>query len=263
MLTTRPPLRTFIVLRIEDGTPKAELATEWRWDDSRTVLSLTLRDDVAFHSGRPMTADDVVFTMEKVKDPANGSQLAGVAAGITSVEAVDDTHVEITLAAPNDSMFDLLDLTPIVDKDTFAGLADGSEVVGTGPFLWKSWQPGASIVLSRNDEYRVPDRPYLDEVDISIVTDPAALSSAVRGGSADIGIGMTQSVVTALKSDDNYAVEDAGGVFYPFGVDVTQAPFDKPEARQAVVSDWSKDSSPTTMPFTIVRSPGAVRRSWQ
>jgi peptide/nickel transport system substrate-binding protein len=223
------------LVRIDgDGTPQPELVTAFTFDDSRTELTLELRGDVTFHSGRPMTADDIVFSLQQAAEPANASQLAGVAAMITSIEAVDEQTVLVVLQQPNDSIFDLLDLTPIVDQETFAGLADGSQVIGTGPFVWEEWVPGASIRLARNEDYRTPDRPYLDAVEVSILADSTALLSALRGGSAEIAIGMAQSDVALLSEDDAYALVEAGGVFYPFGLDVTQPPFDTPEARQAL-----------------------------
>ena len=217
-----------------DSQPQAVLATEWSYNDDRTELTLTLRDDVNYHSGRPFTADDVVYSLEQVKLPANASQLAGVAKNIETVTATSDTEVVIDLAAPSDSLFDLLDLTPIVDSETWASIADGKEVIGTGPFTWDEWVPGASLVLQKNDAYWAEDGPYLDEVDISIISDPTALQSAIKGGAADVAIGMAQSDVLRLADDPAYVLENAGGVFYPFGIDVEQAPFNTPEARQAL-----------------------------
>jgi peptide/nickel transport system substrate-binding protein len=214
--------------------PQPLLATSWSYDSSRTTLTLTLRDDATFHTGRKMTADDVVFTLQQVKDPKNASQLARVAANITAVTATKPNEVTITLGAPSDSMFDLLDLTPVVDKDTFAGLADGSKVIGTGPFLWSQWRPGASITLTRNTNYRDAERPYLDGVEVSIISDSTALQSALKGGAADLAIGMAQSDVALLKADARFARDNAGGVFYPLGIDVTMAPFNRKEARQAL-----------------------------
>lgn len=214
--------------------PQPLLATTWQYDADRTQLTLTLRDDVKFSSGRPFTADDVVFSLEQAKDPKNASQLGVVAKNISSAAAKDAHTVVLQLAAPSDSMFDLLDLIPMVDKDTWAGIADGKQVIGTGPFLWSSWTPGASITLKKNPEYRDPKRPYLDEVDVSIITDSTAVTSALKSGTDQLAIGMAQSDVSLLKSSKDYQLLNAGGVFYPLGVDVTMAPFDKLEVRQAL-----------------------------
>lgn len=218
----------------KDAKPQPLLATKWSYNADRTELTLTLRKGVTFHSGRALTPADVVFSYEQVKLPASASQLAGVAKGITSVKAAGEDQVVITLAAPSDSLFDLLDLTPIVDSETWASIADGKQVIGTGPFTWKSWTPGASITLEKNKKYWGDKGPYLDEVDISIISDTTALQSALTSGAADVALGMAQADVVRLGKDKNYVLQNAGGVFYPFGVDVTQAPFDKPEARQAL-----------------------------
>jgi len=74
----------------------------------------------------------------------------------------------------------------------------------------------------------------LDEVRISIISDPTALRSSLKGGAVDVALGMAQSDVALLRSDPGYEPLNAGGVFYPFGFDVTKPPFDNPLARQAI-----------------------------
>ena len=223
-----------LVEKNADAEPEPLLATAWEYNDDRTELTLELREGVTFHSGRDFTAEDVVFTLEQVKDPANGSQLVSVAKNIEAVTATSDNEVVIDLAAPSDSLFDLLDLTPIVDHETWAAVGDGSEVIGTGPFTWESWTPGASIELAQNESYWAENGPYLDSVEVSIISDATAIQSALKAGAADVAIGMPQSDVALLADDDAYGLADAGGVFYPFGIDVQQAPFDNAEARQAL-----------------------------
>lgn len=210
------------------------LAKSWTFNASRTQMVLDLRDDVKFHTGRQFTAADVVYTLEQVKEARNASQLRSVALTLAKIEATGTHQVTLTLDKPSDSLFDLFHLTPIVDKETFAGIGDGSAVVGTGPFVWKQWRPKAGITLERNPQYRVADRPYFDNVEISIITDATALQNALRGGQAHLANGLSTSDITALKADAGYALENASGVFYPLGLDVTAAPFDKKEVRQAV-----------------------------
>jgi peptide/nickel transport system substrate-binding protein len=214
--------------------PQPVLAKNWTFNAARTELVIELRDDVTFHSGRAMTADDVVYSLQQVQNAKNASQLVAVAKKLISITATGSHQVTVTLAQPSDSLFDLFDLTPIVDKDTFAKIADGSSVIGTGPFVWKQWRPKAGISLARNPTYRVADRPYFDAVEISVITDPTALQSALRGGNAHLANGLTSADIKTLRSDPAYALENAGGVFYPLGLNVTQAPFDKAEVRQAV-----------------------------
>jgi peptide/nickel transport system substrate-binding protein len=218
----------------EQRVAQPVLAKSWTYNADRTQLTVDLRDDVTFHSGRQMTADDVVYSLQQAKVAKNASQLAAVANKLVSITASGAHQVTLTLNKPSDSLFDLFHLTPIVDKDTFATIGDGTTVVGTGPFVWKQWRPKAGISLVRNPHYRVADRPYFDTVEISVITDPTALQSALRGGRAHLANGLTSADIKSLQSDAGYKLENAGGVFYPLGLNVTQAPFDRPEVRQAV-----------------------------
>ncbi|WP_127552607.1 ABC transporter substrate-binding protein [Actinoplanes sp. OR16] len=219
--------------------PQPLLAKSWTLDDARTTVVLEIRDDVKFHSGRALTAEDVVFSLEQVKVQANVSQVRPVALKLTAIEATGAHQVTLKLDSPTDSLLDLFHFTPIVDKETFATLAEGKTVVGTGPFVWKQWKPGASITLERNPAYRDPERPYLDGVEISIITDPTALLTALRGGTAHLVNGLPTADLKPLRDDKGFALENAGGVFYPLGLNVTAKPFDDKGVRQAV--GWALD----------------------
>jgi peptide/nickel transport system substrate-binding protein len=129
----------------------------------------------------------------------------------------------------------------VVDSETWTSVADGKQVVGTGPFTWESWTPGAAIKLKRNDSYWGGDGPQLDGVEISIIPDATALQSALKGGAADVAggaadvaLGIGQRDVALLRKDPGFVAANAGGVFYPLGFNVAQAPFDDPVARRAI-----------------------------
>jgi peptide/nickel transport system substrate-binding protein len=124
-------------------------------------------------------------------------------------------------------------LAVILDRETMAGLADGSQVVGTGPFRWTNWVPGASIRLERNDSYW-GEPPHLDAIDISVITDPTAMANAVRGR-VDLVLAMTPRDAVLFGNDPSIElVQSPGGQIFPLGLNVTAPPFDKKEVRQAV-----------------------------
>lgn len=216
------------------GRPVPVLATEWAFEDEGRTIVLQLRDDVRFHTGRPFTADDVVFTIEQVRVPANASQMAAIANTLTSIEATGSHEVTIRSDQPIAArIFDLFQLALIVDQETFAGLADGSEVVGTGPFKWVEWVPGASLVLEKNADYWMPGRPYLDGIEISVISDATAHANAIRGR-VDFAMGITPRDGIAFRNDPGYELFESGGTIYPLGIDVTRAPFDNKALRQAI-----------------------------
>ena len=141
--------------------PQPELATSWDLSEDGTSITLKLREGVKFHSGREFTADDVIFTIQALQREDVSSQLKHVALSIDDMRADDDHTVTLHLSHPVSNLFDMLEMVPIVDKDTFDQLLAGKEFVGTGPFKVESYTPGSGVELVRNDDYWVEDRPYL------------------------------------------------------------------------------------------------------
>ena len=131
----------------KDGKAQPVLAKAWKWSPDMMTLDIDLLEGVTYHSGRAFTADDVVFTLGEVAKPANNSQLRFMAENISSATASSPTKVQIKLKAPMGNFLDLLDFTPMVDKETWATIKDGQKVIGTGPFQWDKWTPGAEITL--------------------------------------------------------------------------------------------------------------------
>lgn len=217
----------------ETSVPQPLLASSWTLAPDFMSLDITLRDDVTFHSGRPMTAEDVKFSIESSLDPLFGSQLAVVAKEFTSVNVTSDTTLTIEFARPLPNVFDYFEITSIIDKETSAGLSDGSAVIGTGPFVWTKWEPGTSLELVRNESYW-GDKAYLDGILVNVIKDQTALVNAIRSGSANYVIGLSGIDVAAFKDDPQFEILSATGSIYPLGMNVEIAPFDKLEVRQAV-----------------------------
>lgn len=225
---------TLTVLDSETGRPRPILATEWESSDDGLTFVVRIRDDVTFHTGRPLTAEDVVFTLEQIKVPENASQMRALAEEYTSIEATGDYEVTITSTKPiAPRVFDVFQLAVILDQETHAGLADGSQVVGTGPFKFEQWMPGASARLVRNDDYW-DGAPYLDAIEYSIISDSTAMANALRGR-VDLIVSMTPRDAVLFRGDPNIEVfQNPGGSIVPLGIDITAAPFDNKQLRQAI-----------------------------
>jgi peptide/nickel transport system substrate-binding protein len=217
----------------EDMKPQPLLATDWTLADDAMSMDITLRDDVTFHSGRQMTAEDVKFSIETSADPQYNAQVGFIARSFASVEIVSDTDLTITFSAPTPNVFDFFEQTYIVDSETIAGLADASQVIGTGPFTFESWSPGSEATLTRYDDYW-GDAPYLDGIDIAVITDSTAMLNAVRSDRTQIAFAMNPVDIQTLASNTAFTIVDTASAAYPMGINVTQAPFDTKEARQAV-----------------------------
>jgi peptide/nickel transport system substrate-binding protein len=214
--------------------PKPVLATGWDVAPDGQSIAITIRDDVTFHSGRKMTADDVKYTLQQAAKPATASILGFVAASFTDIAIESPTRLKISLPSVQSSLFDFFDQTLIVDQETDAGLANGSQVIGTGPFTFAEWKPGASYTLRKYDKYWAANDVNLDSIEYIVTTDATAELSAMRSGRAQMAWGLTPTDAKGFEGDPRHQVLSAGGNFYWFGVDVMSPPFDKREVRQAI-----------------------------
>ncbi|WP_336631876.1 MULTISPECIES: ABC transporter substrate-binding protein [unclassified Microbacterium] len=213
--------------------PQPLLATDWRVADDSMSIDITLRDDVTFHTGRKMTADDVKFSFEAAADPQYSAQVGYIARSFQSIDVTSATELVVNFTAPTPNIFDFFEQIYILDSETVAGLADGSQVIGTGPFVFESWTPGSEATLVRNDAYW-GDKPYLDGIDIAVISDSTAMLNAVRSDRSQIALSMSPVDVKSLSANPSFTIVRTAGGAYPLGVDVTRAPFDKKEPRQAL-----------------------------
>lgn len=217
----------------EDREPHALLAKKWELASDSKSIDITLRDDVTFQDGSKLTAQDVKYSFEQAADPAAGSQVGYVARAFSAIDVESDTELHVDFKQPLANIYDFFEYTYIIKNGTFDGLADGSKVIGTGPYTFSDWQPGSKLVLKRNPDYW-GKKPYIDEIDIAVITDSTALLNSLRSGTAQMAIGM--GAVDAKSFDGNPAwnVVDTSPSDYPLGVDTRRAPFTDQRVRQAV-----------------------------
>jgi peptide/nickel transport system substrate-binding protein len=213
------------LVRINRATFELEpwLAERWESSADGRTHTLQLRPDVTWSDGTPFTSADVLFSLQAVHDPKAKSILASslVAGGqpITA-RAPDAQTVVLTYGAPSGPGLRLLDNLPILPKHKLeAALADGSfasawnsttppaEIVGTGPFVVREYQPGQRLVLDRNPRYwrRAADGaalPYLDRIVLEIVPEQNAELLRLQAG----GLDLTSS---ELRPEDYVPVRNA------------------------------------------------------
>jgi peptide/nickel transport system substrate-binding protein len=183
------------LIRINQVTQDLEpwLAESWTPSPDGLRVTMKLRPNVTFSDGYPFTADDVLFSFEAAYDEKSSTVINDairVAGKRLAVTAVDPHTIEIVFPAPFAPGVRILDSLPIVAKHklaaalkagTFAsawGLSTPpAEIVGLGPFVFKSYSPGQRIVFERNPYYfrKAVDGtrlPYLDRITVEVVPDP-------------------------------------------------------------------------------------------
>jgi peptide/nickel transport system substrate-binding protein len=206
-LLTQGPL-----VRVNRATFELEpwLAERWESSDDGRQHTLHLRPGVTWSDGTPFTSADVVFSFEAVFNPKAKSVLAAaLLAGGQPIRAnaQDAQTVIVSLPAPSGPGLRLLDQLPILPKHKLKGSLDGGtfatawnsttppgEIVGTGPFVVREYQPGQRMVLDRNPRYwrRAADGtqlPYVDRVVLEIVPEQNAELLRLQSGATSLTSG--------------------------------------------------------------------------
>ncbi|WP_448810013.1 ABC transporter substrate-binding protein [Agromyces bauzanensis] len=173
-----------------------------------TTWVYTIRDGVTFHDGTPLTAADVVASMNRHLDPAVGSSWYSVYQNVVSIEQTGDRQVTVTEAIP-DSQFNLAmggSAGVVESAATLAAVgADYGNSTGgvncTGPFSLEEWKSGESITLKRYDGYWDESlRAKSGEVEFIFMNDATARVNALKSGEVDGGWMIPMDAVSQLQS---------------------------------------------------------------
>lgn len=205
-----------LVTKDEDGNIQPDLATSWEQIDD-TTWQFKLRDDVKFHDGTPLTAEDVVFSLKRACD-ASGSHTFFVAFDPDKMEAVDDYTVNVGTKEPFAATLNYLASArgAILSKAAVESMGDeeyGRQPIGSGPFKVDSWTTGDSIVLSRNEDYW-GEKPSYSKLTFRFVTEAANRAIELETGGTDISYQIVENDAERLK--DNPDVNIISGPAYQF-----------------------------------------------
>ncbi|ORA37606.1 ABC transporter substrate-binding protein [Mycobacterium aquaticum] len=193
-----------------DLNVKPSLATGVKVDDGGKTYSYTLRDDVKWQDGTPFTADDVVFTLLMVRDNDYGTY------GAYFKDLVDATStgntVRLTYSRPQ--TLDPGVITPIVPKHIWSGVNKNDlprfandKPVGTGPFVFDSWQKGNAVTVTRNDNWWGA-KPAAQKVTWTKFGSDDIVTQALRTGDIDIVAEIPPTIFGGLKDAANVKTDD-------------------------------------------------------
>ncbi|MCA1336568.1 ABC transporter substrate-binding protein [Pseudooceanicola marinus] len=183
----------------ETGGVQMELAESVSSDDAQT-WEIKLKSGVTFHDGKTLSADDVVYTLQRHLDPATGSKVNAIASQMTEINKVDDLTVRIVLTAPN------ADLPTILALHHFMIVADGTTdfttANGTGAFICETFEPGVRSVGVKNPNYFKPEGPYLDSFEFFAIADNSARVNALMSGDIQIAANVNPRSMRMLEGND-------------------------------------------------------------
>lgn len=230
---------------IDSGDYVGNLATEWHWIDDKT-LEFKLREGVVFHNGEPFNADDVVFTMNYIADPANGVKPQRNVSWIAGAEKVDDYTVRILLKEPFPAAFEYL-AGPVViyPNEYFSAVGAegmGTAPIGTGPYAVTGQQPGESIDLKRYAGYHA-DSPKgqasIEEIKWRIIPEANTQFAELISGGVDWIWQVPADQAERFKAQGKFTVSNEstmriGYVSFDASDRYGETPFDDVRVRRAV-----------------------------
>jgi peptide/nickel transport system substrate-binding protein len=239
---------TLLALDWDGKTPIPYLAKSWTISEDGKLYTFKLRDDVTFCSGKKFTAEDVVFTFKRLKDPELKGPFAWRAGVIKEVRATDAHTVEYELAEPfSELLLQLTMFTNVIhNKESVEALGKDygiKGVDGTGPWCFVSWQPRTEIVLKRHDAYKWGPEMYqnkgpvkFEKLSIRIVPEDSSRVAAMMSGAFEFTNLFPQQFIAEAKSAPMLAVQQAKPNFQLlyFGFKITRPMVADRRVRQAM-----------------------------
>lgn len=223
-----------LIIFDEDGRPMPILAESWEQPDETTYV-FKLREGVTFHNGNPLTAEDVVFTFNRLMDPDAGSVWASQYEPVDSVEATDELTVTFNLnqsygpflSVLTSGYSAILPNSPDTDFQT--------EMIGTGAYKIVEHVQDTQTTLEAHDGYWREGQPVTPNLRYNIMPEESARLAAVRTAEIHLTSLVDPVTIDTARADDAVEVlEQATTDYYLLGLNTAEAPFDNVLVRQAL-----------------------------
>jgi peptide/nickel transport system substrate-binding protein len=237
-----------------DGNIVPYLAESWTVSDDGLVYDFKLRQDVTWHNGEPMTAQDWVYTFTRAMNGTVVGVLTSKLTSLQAVEAVDDYTFRVTLTEPYFPFLFILTTvwaSPVQEKYVSAQNAENGidTWIGVGPYKFVEYQTDEKVVLERNTDYVWgPDfgvgagsGPYnIETIEIRIIKEDATLTAGLEAGEIDFA---TIQPVNAAVLEENFNISNTMAIgLVNVSLNCEKAPFDDIRLRQAVNYATDRDS---------------------
>ncbi|HYY46010.1 MAG TPA: ABC transporter substrate-binding protein [Candidatus Angelobacter sp.] len=202
--------------------------------DAPDKWTIRLKQGITFHNGKPLTADDVVYSFQRILTTKGLFGKAGLASvDPNNITKMDERTVRLNLKSPDSTIGDQLGqyyngMVPV-------GYTRTGEQIGTGPYKVKSFTPGQQSVHERNPNYWRSGQPYFDTVTIIDFPDVAAQVNALLGGQIDAMTDIPAAQINVVKGHGGLAIlEGQGADWRPLCMAIDMPPFDDNNVRQAL-----------------------------
>lgn len=234
--------RSFLTMINTDQTLGGDLASEWSGSADATQWTFKLRENVTFHSGKAMTSEDVIDSMNFHRGDATTSAAKALLADVTDIVAVDSHTVRFELAGANaDLPWIMTDYHLCICPSNGDGTINWESGDGTGPYRITDGQFGVGFTLERHDNWH-GEGAYFDAIEYIGINDPNARQSALVGGDIDATSQVDLKTLALLNRDPNIEimnVPSAAAITLP--MNTQSAPFDNVDVRMAVKLSMNRE----------------------
>jgi peptide/nickel transport system substrate-binding protein len=219
------------------GPVENVLASEVTPNKDATTWTIRLRSGITWHNGKPLTADDIIYTLQVITNPKNPMP------GATALTLVDVKGLKkldsLTVSVPCSRPFSVLpqalaawylNVVPV----GYDPKHPPQHPVGTGPFKYKSFSPGVQSVFPRNENYWRSGLPYIDSLVITDYSDETAQVNALISGSVDVIDLLSAASIAPVQSAGKKTVVSNTSAFTPIYMDRSKAPFNDVRVSQAM-----------------------------
>jgi peptide/nickel transport system substrate-binding protein len=253
LATAMPSTQIFASpLRYDDNwNPQPYLAQSWEVSKDGRAVTLKLVENAVFHDGKPVTSEDVAFSIDVIK---KNHPFETMLAPVESVETPDKNTVVIRLSQPHPALLLAMSpaLMPILPKHVYG---DGQDIashpanlkpVGSGPYRFVEYRQGEHIVLERFDDFFIEGRPHLDRIVIRIIPDPNSLVIAAQRKEIQM-LPFLSGIrdIERLQKSDGITVTERGyegiGPLNWLAFNTAKKPLDDVRVRQAIAYAVDRD----------------------
>jgi peptide/nickel transport system substrate-binding protein len=224
-----------LVTRDDAGKIIAQIATSWKYL-SDTQIEFQLRNDVKFHDGSPLTAEDVAYSVQRIIDPKFASPQLSQFDQIVKADVTGPNTVTLTTKSAYPALLAQLVKLSIVPKkhvETVGKDAFNLKPMGSGPYKFENWQRGVAVTLTRNDAYWGTKGPFASVI-FRAVPDAATRVANLQTGTADLAVSLDSDQAAQLKASGKAQPLIALTERVAFlRFNTTKPPFDDIKVRQA------------------------------
>jgi len=216
-----------------DGNLVPEIAESWDSSDGMTWV-FKIREGVTFHSGKTLTPDDVVASLNHHRGDGSTSAVKPYFDPVTEIK-VDGQNVVVTINAPNADFPYLMSDYHLPIMPGTDGKIDVTSADGCGGYVVESYEPGVQATLSRNPNYWKSDRAHFDQIVLLTILDPAARLNALMTSEVDTIDQVDPATIALLESRGVARILSiSGNAHYVFPMDARAAPFSDNNVRLAL-----------------------------